>query len=87
MNKTEAISVLKKNYPDLRVYSIVEDPDMFIAQMVAKNGESIIGGTKGVLKGSGKTIEVSPLRHKGLIERLMAKSSLVVYPRVNNKKR
>ena len=77
MNKKDAISILENNYKDLKVFSIVEDPDIFIAQMVRKNGQSILGGTKGVYKDSGKVIEVSPLRHKGLVNRLMDKKAIV----------
>lgn len=84
MTKLEAIKILEENYSDLKVDSIVEDPDMFIAQMTGKNGELIIGGTKGIFKDSGKTIEISPLRHKGLVERLMGKSALGRYSKMRN---
>lgn len=77
MKKIEAITALEESYSDLRVYSIVEDPDMFIAQMMRKDGESVLGGTKGVYKKTRKTIEINPLKRKGLVRRLMDKSAII----------
>ena len=77
MTKVEAVEVLEKNYPNLMVYSIVEEPDKFIASMVSKKRERVVGGTKGVIKQTGKTIEINPLMYDGLIEKLTSKSAKI----------
>jgi len=82
MHKLEAVDILEKAYPDLKVYSIIEEPDMFIAQMTRKNGDSILGGTKGVYIDSGEVTEVSPLKNKGLLTKLMRKSAIFKLPRI-----
>ena len=71
MSKEEAVKILEKVYSDLKVSSIIEYEDKYIANMVKKNGESIIGGTKGIVKDTGKVMEINPLRHKGLVKLLM----------------
>lgn len=71
MDKREAIRIIERTYPDLKVDSIVEEKDKFYFQLIKKDGEILFGGIKSVDKLSGKVNEVNPMKIKGLIKRLM----------------
>lgn len=73
MDESTAIKLLKEKYPKLVVDSIIDDGDKFIAQLIRRDGEEILGGVKAVYKDSKQVTDINPLRIKGLISRLGGK--------------
>lgn len=70
MDESTAIKLLKEKYPKLVVDSIIDDGDRFVAQLIRRDGEPILGGIKAVYKSTRQVTDINPLRIKGLINRL-----------------